>query len=246
MIEHRGRRATIGAIAAALFTASTAGPAWAHVQSLPDESHYRSTITAIDPPVAGLDISVINHGESVVLTNRTGKTVKVFGYTGEEYLRFTPTGVDENVNSLSAFLNGSLVIQGLPQQYAAGTQQKPPQWHHVSNTPTYTWHDHRVHWMAQQRPPVVAADPHHPHPVFDWSMNLTVNDQPVTVKGRLAWTGTPLLSGLTIALLVLAGVVLVAGLGLLLLRRRLARNAGRIPAPRQEGQESQQTPAART
>jgi hypothetical protein len=238
MIQHRGRRATIGAIAAALITVATAAPAWAHVQALPDANYYRSTITSIDPAVAGLDISVINHGESVVLTNQTGKTVTVVGYTGEDYLRFTPSGVDENANSLSAFLNGSLVIQGLPQQYAAGTAQKPPQWHHVSNTPTYTWHDHRVHWMAQQRPPVVAADPHHPHPVFDWAMNLTVNDQPVTVKGQLTWTGTPVLSGLVIAGLVLAGVLVLAGLGLLLLRRRLARTARPIPAPRQESQET--------
>ena len=213
-----------------LGAALVAAPAKAHGQSLPDADRYRSTITAVAPPVPGLQLSVIQNGESITLTNHTGKTVMVIGYTGEDYLRITPTGVDENINSLSSFLNGSLVIQGLPQQLTSNAQQKPPEWKHVSDTPTFTWHDHRIHWMAQQRPPVVAADPRNPHRVFDWSMDLTVGGTPVTVKGALDWIGTPLLSGLAIALLVVSGVLVVAAVGLVALRRRLAADRRPVPA----------------
>jgi hypothetical protein len=99
---------------------------------------------------------VTKAGESLTLTNQTGKTVVVIGYAGEAYLGITPTGVDENVASLSSSLNGSLIIEGLPQPQEQPNQQRPD-WRHVSDRPTFTWHDHRIHWIAQQRPPVVAG-----------------------------------------------------------------------------------------
>jgi hypothetical protein len=124
--------------------------AFAH--GLPDSSYYRSTITAIEPSVPGLVLAVTKAGESITLTNHTGKTVVVIGYAGEDYLRITPAGVEENVASLSSALNGSLIIEGLPQKQEHANQQRP-KWRHVSDQPTFTWHDHRIHWMAQQRPP---------------------------------------------------------------------------------------------
>jgi hypothetical protein len=115
------------------------------------------------------------------------------------------------------------VISGLAQQLSQNQQQKPPQWKKVSDKPTFTWHDHRTHWMAQQKPPTVAADPHHAHKVFDASMDLLVDNQPVAVNGTLSWIGSPVIGGLAIALMVTGGTAVVAVLGLLLVRRRLAR-----------------------
>jgi hypothetical protein len=213
----------LGVLGAVLGAVLAAPPAWAHSQTLPDAEHYSSRITSITPTVQGLQLDVVSNGESVTLTNRTGKTVTVFGYTGEDYLRITPAGVEENVNSLSSFLNGSLVIQGLPQQLASKAQQETPLWKHVSDTPSFTWHDHRIHWMAEQRPPVVAADPHDPHHVFDWSMDMTVGGDPVTVTGTLDWLGAPALSGLQIGLLVVGGVLVMVAVGLVAVRRRVSR-----------------------
>ena len=193
-------------------------PASAH-DILPDAANYTSRITSISPATTGLELQLTRAGESITLTNHTGSTVEVLGYTGEEYLRFTSAGVDQNKNSLSAFLNGSLIIQGLPQQLGQTSPNQPPTWQHVSDTPTYTWHDHRIHWMAQQRPPVVAADPARPHHVFDWALPLKVADHPVTVQGTLDWTGTPGVSGGTKAAIFL--VALVSGLALVLLMIRL-------------------------
>jgi len=201
-------RAAFCLLLAILATTWPGTAAFAH--GLPDSTYYRSAITAIEPPVPGLVLAVTKAGESVTLTNHTGKTVVVIGYAGEDYLRITPTGVEENVASLSSVLNGSLIIAGLPQKQDQGTQQRP-KWRHVSGRPTFTWHDHRIHWMASQRPPVVAADPHHRHKVFAWKIPLTVNGAPVTVHGELDWTGTP---GLSTFVIIVIAVGVASGVGL--------------------------------
>jgi len=199
-----------------------ASPALAHSRPLPDSNHYRSTITAIQPPVPGLALAVTRADGALTLTNNTGKTVVVIGYAGEAYLRITPTGVDENVASLSSWLNGRL-----PQSQAqARANQQVPEWRHVSDQPAFTWHDYRTHWMAQQRPPVVAADPHHPHKVLDWTIPLTVDGKPVTVKGSLNWTGLTGLSTFAIALIVAggtAGVALAVALAVAVRRERAGK-----------------------
>ena len=194
-----------------------ASPALAHSRPLPDSSHYRSTITAIQPPVPRLALAVTRADGALTLTNHTGKTVVVIGYAGEAYLRITPAGVDENVASLSSWLNGRL-----PQPPAQANQQVP-RWRHVSDQPTFTWHDYRTHWMGQQRPPVVAADPHHPHKVLDWTVPLTVDGKPVTVKGSLTWTGLTGLSTLAIALIAVAstaGVALAVAMAIVARKQR--------------------------
>ena len=204
---------------------ATAGPASAHDTTLPDAPYYRSTITSITPPVPGLQVQITQSGETVTLTNHTRSTVMVLGYEGEDYLRITPTGVDENTNSLSAFLNGSLVIEGLPQELGQANRADPPNWKHVADVPSFSWHDHRVHWMAQQRPPTVAADSGNPHHVFDWAIALDVGNKPVTVKGSLDWIGAPRLSGLPLALLIVVAVATGLCLMLLALRLHLKRSA---------------------
>jgi hypothetical protein len=214
-------RAVLVAAVLAVMSLVMAPAALAHSSSLPDARYYRSSVTSVSPAVAGLTLKLSQAGETVTLTNHTASTVEVLGYSGEDYLRITPTGVDENLNSLSAFLNGTLVIQGLPQQL--GSQQQPPSWKHVSDKPTYTWHDHRMHWMAQQRPPVVAANPRVAHKVFDWTIQLRVADRPVLVSGVLTWVGQPGTGALGYALYGFGGVLAVAMIFLVIRERRARR-----------------------
>jgi hypothetical protein len=231
MTTARAVRAATCLLSAILITTWTGTAAMAHGRSLPDSSHYRSRVTAVEPSVPGLVLAITKAGESLTLTNHTGKTVVVIGYAGEAYLRITSTGVDENIASLSSSLNGSLIIEGLPQPQE---YEQHPQWRHVSDQPTFTWHDHRIHWMAQQRPPVVAADPHHPHKVLDWKVPLRVNGEPVTVKGELDWKGLPTLSTFVIALIALAGAVGVAlavAMAVALRKEHLATRVEHEPAP---------------
>jgi hypothetical protein len=224
MTTARAARAATCLLSAILVTTWTGTAALAHGRTLPDSSHYRSTVTAVEPSVPGLVLAVTKAGESLTLTNHTGKTVVVIGYAGEAYLRITSTGVDENIASLSSSLNGTLIIEGLPQPQEQANQQRP-QRRHVSDQHTFTWHDHRIHWMAQQRPPVVAADPHQPHKVFDWEVPLRVNGEPVTVNGELDWKGLPTLSTFVIALIALAaavGVALAVAMAVALRKEHLA------------------------
>jgi hypothetical protein len=200
-----------------------ASPALAHSRPVPDSNNYRSTITAIQPSVPGLALAVTRADGALTLTNHTGKTVVVIGYAGEAYLRITPTGVDENVASLSSWLNGRL-----PRPPAQANQQVP-RWRHVSDQPTFTWHDYRTHWMGQQRPPVVAADPHHPHKVLDWTVPLTVGGEPVTVKGSLNWIGLTGLSTFAIALIAVAGTAGVALAVVMAIAVRKQRADARVP-----------------
>jgi len=213
-------------VAAVLGVWWMASPALAHSRPVPDSSYYRSTISAIQPPVPGLTLAVTRADGSLRLTNHTGRTVVVIGYAGEPYLRITPSGVDENVASLSLWLNGRL-----PQPPAQANQQVP-RWRHVSDQPTFTWHDYRTHWMGLQRPPVVAADPRHPHKVQDWTVPLTVGGERVTVKGSLNWTGLAGLSTFAIALIAVgcvAGVALAVAMAVVIRKERADKRVSDEP-----------------
>jgi hypothetical protein len=218
-----------GWCALAVLPVAAAAPASAHSTTLPDAAYYRSTVTSVTPAVPGLEVRVARSGETVTLTNHTGKMVVVLGYQGEDYLRLSPSGVEENTNSLSAALNGSLVVEGLPAQLGQSGKPAPAAWSHVADTPAFSWHDHRVHWMAQQRPAVVAADPAEAHRVLDWAIDLRVGSAPATVRGTLTWIGKPGITG--IPLLLLEGLGAAAGIALVLLlvreyvRSRAARAA---------------------
>jgi hypothetical protein len=94
--------------------------------------------------------------------------------------------VEENAHSPSTFLNQSM-FAAVP----AGTQQvdATPSWRQVANTGTARWHDHRIHWMGQNRPPAVAADPSHRHQVGTWVVHVVANGQPSDIRGTVTWIG---------------------------------------------------------
>jgi len=204
-------------VTVAFIVAWSGTAAVAHDHSLPDADRYRSTVTAVEPAIPGLIPTISGDDDLLTLTNHTGATVLVIGYAYDDYLRISPAGVDENVASLTSSMNRSLATEGKspPNPEPKPPNQQQPDWRHVSDQPTFTWHDHRTHWMADQPPPTVDADPTHPHKIFDWAVPLTVDGEPVLIKGTLNWTGLPGPSGYEIVLLTFAGIGSVA-LGLLI------------------------------
>jgi hypothetical protein len=190
-----------------------------------DAQYYRSAVAQIQPAVSGLSVVTQSAG-SVTLVNRTGKTVTVLGYAGEPYLRVTSDGVDENVNSLSAALN---TVAGQTSAPRTSVGSRPTEWHHLTDGSTVTWRDYRTHWASRQRPPIVAADPEHPHQVFDWAMRLTVADQPVLVRGAVRWTGAPRFSRPQLLALG-AGIVIMVLLALVFVGINLRRQATKAVA----------------
>jgi hypothetical protein len=208
----------IGAAALVVLTLLLVPGSAAAASENPDAEYYVSTVTAIDPPVAGLEVVVHGNGESVTLSNRTNRQVIVLGYSGEEYLRFTTSGVSVNTNSLTAALNANGGRSAPPA--AVSGKAKPARWRPVATSSSFTWQDFRTRWSADERPPIVAADPHARHQVFAWAIQLKVDSKPTLVRGQVTWTGAPRFN--QTALLGVGGavVLIVAGLLAIGVRRR--------------------------
>lgn len=221
------RRALKAGVAALMLTGLVVAPAAAGDSSSPDAAYYRSTVSAIQPAVPGLEVSVGAKDGLVMLVNHTGKTVTVVGYGNEDYLRISPSGVEENTNSLTSAINASQSLDKLPASSAAGLTQQPAHWVSRSDQPTASWRDYRVLWTNKQRPPIVADDPHHPHEVFAWAVQLRIGSQPVLVLGDVRWIGTPWLSTLQLVLLGVAVIALLVALQVLIKRRGWPRWLGR-------------------
>lgn len=223
-------RVALTVVSAMLLLGSTAVSATAADGGNSDAGYYRSAVTGIRPPITGLEVSVEPDGQ-LTLVNDTGKTVVVLGYANEEYLRITPDGVQENVASLTSILNS----QEQPGPMPSDPTSVAPEWVDRASTPQYTWNDFRTRWTNEQRPPIVVDDPHRRHQVFAWSVQLTVDNQPVTILGEVIWIGTPWLTT-TQSLLLGMAVALLLVLGALLLRRhRLRRRQRGSVDPRRDG-----------
>lgn len=186
-------------------------PAQAHGISI-DPSRFRSAVVAVVPPVPGLSVSMAGGGAYVTLTNRTGSTLTILGPQGQEYVRVTTRGVEQNV-ALVPLLVGQLVVNLPPGPSAQGA---PPQWVLTSPEPSFTWRDSRTQWVGSPRASTIGSL-RHSHKVRDWTVPLRVGDEPVTVQGSLVWIGLPLTEGDKAALVVLLVSVILATGGLLAL-----------------------------
>lgn len=152
--------------------------------------NYSSKLTSVAPKVKGLTIRVVDGDDALELRNATGLNVMVPGYENEPYLRFLVNGrVEVNVNSPAKYLNeeryGAVTV---PKN--AGPKAKPS-WQLIAQGGSYTWHEHRVHWMSTNRPPKVeASDGNRLEKVFDWVVPLSVGGDRVKASGTLWWVPT--------------------------------------------------------
>jgi hypothetical protein len=205
--------AGLAAIALAL---ALPGSAPAHKGS----PNYRSTVRSIDPPVAGIDVQVVNYDDHLLLVNKTGREVEVRGYDGEPYFRILRDGsVEVNKRSPSYYLN--LDRYGNAKVPPDARASAPPRWDLVDKTSRFEWHDHRIHYMSKSLPAQV-RDKGKRTKVFDWKVPLDVEDRRVQVRGDLYWVPSP--GGLPRgALLALAAVVIAAIAFVEIVRRRRRR-----------------------
>jgi hypothetical protein len=162
-------------------------PAGAHGGG-PDAAYYRTRLTEVAPQLPGVSAGVDPAGEWIELSYAGPAEVIVLGYLREPYLRVTATGVEENALSQTTYLNQAMFAD-VPAGTPAATVA--PSWRLVAGNGTARWHDHRIHWMGQARPPVVAADPTHPHRVGSWAIQATVDSTPFQIRGTIEWRGKP-------------------------------------------------------
>lgn len=182
-------------VAGVLAALAVAGPAMAHVGGGIAGSDFDGRVLSVVPPVPGVVVRVLSFGDDVELVNRGATDVLVTGYSDEPYLRIGPGGVWRNANSPATYID--LDLYGRTTLPAGVASSAAPRWERVSTQPQYVWHDHRTHWMSEDLlPPLVAADPTHPHLVFRWSFPVFAGDTPSaatrsTVTGELTWAPPP-------------------------------------------------------
>ncbi len=237
MIDARRRRRRagrlVGVLAAFLVTCWSTS-AFAHLGGPPpsDAGYYETALTAVTPQPPGVTVRVAPGGDWIELTDAGPSEVVVSGYGDEPYLRLTRSGVWQNDQSPTSYLNQSLFVD------AAAVTGRPtsaaPSWRQIGRTGTARWHDHRIHWMGVSRPPKVAADPTHRHLIGDWLVRARAGSTAFEIRGTLSWTGKPsqvlgMPAGLAVALSVVAGVGVL--LTALLARSTHRRGPGAGPGP---------------
>ncbi|HEY0473495.1 MAG TPA: hypothetical protein VGD34_17605 [Kribbella sp.] len=177
----RARRLTVLlALCIATLSLTTAPPAAAHTLS----ANYVTAVVSVQPAVQGLEVSTTRDGSWLTITNRTARTVTVFGYEHDAYLKLTANGVWQNTRSPATYLNDDLTIGDIPVSANAAAA---PEWQQISTSNAYRFHDHRIHWMGNDRPAVVAQNPGKPQLIKNWTIGLLVDGKPVTVNGTLSW-----------------------------------------------------------
>jgi hypothetical protein len=207
-------RAAVAAAGAALVLATAAaahGPAGGGVG-------YVSSISGLKPPVVGVLTSVLGGDDRLQLVNYSGKTIVVYGYEGEPFLRFTSNGVYENVRSPSTYLSR----EREPAQAHVPAFADPsaaPRWQQVTRGPSFAWHDQRIHWIRSDLPPVVQQAPDDIHLIFRWRVPASADGKRFAVTGFLGYRPAPsegddgtnewLMAGLAVA-----GALVLAALGL--------------------------------
>jgi hypothetical protein len=147
---------------------------------------YLSTISGLKPNVLGVFVNIIGGDDQLRLSNYSRKTVVVLGYDDEPYLRFRGASVYVNTRSPAFELNK---FRYPPEKAEVVATQ--PLWRKVSNSPTYAWHDHRIHWPKKTPPPMVERAPDQVHKVFDWRVPARANGKPFVIRGFLGYAPPP-------------------------------------------------------
>jgi hypothetical protein len=228
-------RQILAIAAVALALAGATAPALGHQD--PSTVGFISRVTGIRPQVPGLSARIVFGDDQLEVTAPPGRTIMFTGYEGEPYIKFDPTGVYWNDRSPARYLNSDRFARLDPPPRASAKAR--PVWVRVAAGHTYSWHDHRIHWMSPVPPPAVRDAPDEPHHVLDWRIPARVVGGPgFAVLGRLDYdpaavagkgTESAFPAGLVAGLL---GAAAVIGGGAFLLSRRRRRPSEPESPPR--------------
>ena len=170
--------------------ALAATPASAHTISGPRPTNYRSRVVAIAPAIPGITVRIVDLGAKIEVTNRTATEITVLGYVAEPYLRIGPNGVFENLHSQATYLNRSRQNGTVPLGIDT-SRGATPEWKKISGGHTARWHDHRIHWMSPQPPPIVAQSPGTFQHLSQQNVVFLHNGDRVAIAVALDWVPAP-------------------------------------------------------
>jgi hypothetical protein len=178
--------------------------------------HYRSVVTSVTPASKGVDVSVLNFDDRLLLHNTSGKDVTILDYQQKPYAQLLADGtVQVNTNSEAYYLNEDRLGEtSVPKNL--GTE---PKWKQLSRSARFEWHDHRAHWMGKADPPGL-KDKSVKTKIDDWTVPIKVADQQGTIAGTLTWVpldegGLPL--G---AIFAFAALLIALSIAVFVIRRR--------------------------
>ncbi len=184
--------------------------------------NYRSNITSVTPNAPGLSVEVLEFADRLLLVNRTGKTVTIYGYDDEPYARVLANGTaEQNMRSPATYLNRS--FYGDVSVPAIANPSAPPEWEVVDHTGQFEWHDHRIHYTSPVVPPQV-KDKSKRTLIFNWQVPIGIGTDKGAINGQLFWT--PESSKASTAVIVLGVAIALLGLLFVLFVRRRRSRAG--------------------
>jgi hypothetical protein len=188
-------------IGVVLVLLGTAAPAAAD-PARPTE--YRSIVEEVEPATDAIEVEVRGGDAFLEVTVEPGHEVLVEGYQQEPYIRVLADGtVERNRLSPATWINEARFGTETPPE---ADHEADPEWEVVADGGEYAWHDHRIHWMQLEPPPVEPGEV-----VSNWTVRLTVDGEEIEVRGRLErvagvspvpWIGIAVVVG---AALLLAG-----------------------------------------
>jgi hypothetical protein len=165
----------------------TAAPAAADAAKPGD---FSSEVTSVEPQPDGLDVHTSGGDSFLTVEVDEGHELVVEGYEGEPYLRINADGtVEENQSSPATFINSSRYgtnelapaeLQGLSADELLALD---PDWKQVATGGTYSWHDHRTHFMGAGDVPVARGEDF-PEP---WTVPMTFDGEAVVVTGTITF-----------------------------------------------------------
>ena len=170
---------------------------------------------------------MLEFADRLLLRNGTGKTVTVYGYSGEPYARVLPNGAaEQNTRSPAVYLNTNFYADVTVPASASATA--PPRWEAVDRTGQFEWHDHRIHWISPVTPPEVKNTSKRTK-IFNWTVpRMKVGDQPGAIGENCS--GCPKTSSAPTGAIVAGILIVLIGLAIVVLVRRRRARAGDPPA----------------
>ena len=178
--------------------------------------HYRSVVKKVSPAVPGVQVSVLNFDDRLLLHNTSGKDITIFDYQNKPYAQVLGDGtVKVNTASEAYYLNEDR----LGQTAVPPNLPPTPRWKQLSRSGRFEWHDHRMHWMGTGDPPQL-KDKSVKTKIDDWTVPVEIGGQKGTIAGTLTWVPLDQGSLPLGAIFAFAALLIVLSLAVFVIRRR--------------------------